>query len=71
MRGVGYSEKEVSDSYAYFCVDTFWQAKAICEEGFTIGNANTSCLGNPELGNTTAMCNKLNRDEFHCRIYCC
>ena len=25
MRGQGYSEKEVSDSYAFYCVDNFWQ----------------------------------------------
>ena len=47
---MGYSEKEVSDSYAYYCVDTFWEAKGICEDGFEVGNVTTSCLGNPKLG---------------------
>ena len=40
----------MSDSYAYYCVDTFWEAKGICKDGFEVGNATTSCLGNPKLG---------------------
>ncbi len=50
LKGRGYGDKELADSYAFCCVDSLAEARTLCERGFSVHNVRTSCLGNPELG---------------------
>ncbi|OWF39335.1 uncharacterized protein LOC110465158 [Mizuhopecten yessoensis] len=52
LRGCGYVEKELSDSFAFLCMDieNEEETNRICREGLHVGNSNDSCLGHPEMG---------------------
>ncbi|XP_069100931.1 protein TASOR-like [Argopecten irradians] len=52
LRGYGYVEKELSDSFAFLCMDmeNEEEINKICKEGLHIGNSVDSCLGHPKMG---------------------
>ncbi|XP_033745603.1 uncharacterized protein LOC117331117 [Pecten maximus] len=53
LRGCGYVEKELSDSFAFLCMDSENEDETvnkICREGLHIGNSADSCLGHPKMG---------------------
>ncbi|KAL5013859.1 hypothetical protein ScPMuIL_008129 [Solemya velum] len=50
MKQRSYSEKEISDSYAFVFVENNDQAKAICRHGLKIGNIDNSLIGHPQMG---------------------
>ncbi|CAH1785205.1 unnamed protein product, partial [Owenia fusiformis] len=49
LRGEGYTDKDLSESYAFLCVDKEEKAKEICKAGVKKGNLDKSWLGNPEM----------------------
>ncbi|XP_074644304.1 uncharacterized protein LOC141901116 [Tubulanus polymorphus] len=49
MRTAGYSEKEITDSYAFLYTKDLDAAKKLCSEGTSVGNCEFSCLGNPKM----------------------
>ncbi|XP_064607510.1 uncharacterized protein LOC135471974 isoform X2 [Liolophura sinensis] len=50
LRQMGYSDKELLDSYAFLYARTAKEVETICRNGVHVGNSCVSCLGHPEMG---------------------
>lgn len=50
MRQSGYSERDITDSFAFLYVDDEKQIDRICREGLRVGNLASSTIGHPGMG---------------------